>query len=514
MVGRNSARYHKTLAVLNFCLSFSVCRPKIMHTSIARFLAIVSLISLASVAWAKKPNFVIIFADDLGYADLSCFGSKQIKTPNLDRMAAEGMKFTSFYAQPICGPSRAALMTGCYPIRVAERGNRKNVHPVLHEKEITLAEVLKEAGYATACFGKWDLATHSQRGFVPKLMPNGQGFDYFYGTPTSNDRLVDLYRNKELIEKATDMNTLTRRYTDEAIKFIEKHKDEPFFVYVPHTMPHTRLGASKKFRGKSPRGLYGDVIEEIDHETGRIIEALKRLELHKNTIVLFTSDNGPWLIKNKARKDGALNSDHGGSAGPLRSGKVSTWEGGIRVPTIFWALGKVPEAETCKSLASTLDVLPTFASLAGAKVPEDRAIDGENISRLLHGHFDEADENRAYFCYLHMHLQAVRQGKWKLHLPRPAERPWVPWVPNRHIAAKDDISNDKPLLFDLEADLGETKDVAEKNPEVVARLTKLAETARKDLGDYNRIGSGARFFDDGPRRPGSAKWIKAAAAKN
>ncbi len=464
-----------------------------------------------SPALAKQPNFVVIFADDQGYGDLGCFGSRQIKTPNLDRMAAEGMKFTSFYAQPICGPSRAAIMTGCYPIRVAERGNRKNTHPVLHEKEVTLAEVLNAAGYATGCFGKWDLATHSQRKFIPELMPNHQGFDYFFGTPTSNDGFVDLYRNEKRIEKNADMNNLTRRYTDEAIAFIEKHRDEPFFVYIPHTMPHTRLGVSKERRGKSLRGLYGDVIEEIDHATGRLIDVIKRLEIAENTIVLFTSDNGPWLIKNQGKQDGSRDADHGGSAGLLRSGKVSTWEGGVRVPAIFWSPDKIPAGRTCKSMASTMDLLPTFASLAGAKAPTDRTIDGEDIGHLLEGKFDEANGERTYLYYLRTHLQAVRQGKWKLHLPRPSQRPWLGgFAKNNHIAAVDDITNDQPLLFNLDDDLSESSNVASTNAEVVAKLTALAEDARRDLGDYDRIGKQARFYDDGIRRPDSALWLKPA----
>jgi arylsulfatase A-like enzyme len=274
-----------------------------------------------------RPNFVIIFVDDLGYGDLGCFGSKLIQTPNIDRMAAEGMKFTDFYAQPICGPSRAAIMTGCYPMRVAERGNTKNTHPILHSREMTLAEVLREQGYATGCFGKWDLARHSQRNFAPDLMPNHQGFGYFFGTPTSNDAMVDLYRNQKRIEARADMNTLTQRYTDEVLEFMGRSKSRPFLVYLPHTMPHTELGASSAFRGKSKRGLYGDVVQEIDAGVGRILRFLQQEQLAANTYVLFTSDNGPWLIKNQGKVDGFRRGDHGGSAGPLRSGKVSTWEG-------------------------------------------------------------------------------------------------------------------------------------------------------------------------------------------
>ncbi len=455
------------------------------------------------------PNFVIIFADDMGYGDAGCFGSKDIRTPRIDRMAKEGMRFTSFYAQPICGPSRAALMTGCQPLRVAEVGNIKNVHPELHDKEITIAEVLKTKGYATACFGKWDLARHSQLKFNPKLMPNHQGFDYFFGTPTSNDGFVDLYRNGKRIEEKADMNLLTQRYTDEVIGFIKANQSKPFFVYLPHTMPHTRLGASNKFKGKSPRGLYGDVIEEIDHSTGQILDALGELGLEKNTYVLFTSDNGPWLIKNQGKIDGTLEGDHGGSAGILRSGKVSTWEGGQRVPAVFWAPGRIRPNTTCKTMASTLDILPTFTTLAGAKTPKNRDLDGEDISRLLAGRFDEARMEKVYYYYLRTTLQAVRQGKWKLHLPRPAKRPWLaPFAQNKHIHPKDDAAFGEPLLYDLEGDVSETTNVAQANPKVAKQLLAIAEKARTEIGDYNRIGSGARFFDEGVHRPDVKKWIQ------
>ena len=347
------------------------------------FISLVLSITAVAINASEPPNFVVIFTDDQGYADVGCFGSKDIRTPRLNAMAKEGMKFTSFYAQTICGPSRAAIMTGCYPMRVAERGNTKQVHPILHSEEITIAEVLKTKGYATACFGKWDLAKHAQSGFFMDLFPTRQGFDYFYGTPTSNDGIVNLYRNEKLIEPKSNMATLTKRYTDEAIQFIEKNKEKPFFVYIPHTMPHTRLDASAQFKGKSKRGLYGDVIEEIDFNVGRILDAIKEMDLSDNTYVLFTSDNGPWHIKNKNHADGHLPGDHGGSAGPLRSAKVSTFEGGFRVPTILWGPGRVPTGKTCESIASTLDLLPTFAKLAGACVPNDRVIDVFHMSAQL-----------------------------------------------------------------------------------------------------------------------------------
>ena len=387
-------------------------------------------------------------------------------------------------------------------MRVAERGNTKQVHPILHSDEITVAEVLKTKGYATACFGKWDLAKHAQAGFFMDLFPTRQGFDYFFGTPTSNDGVANLYRNEELIEPKSNMATLTKRYTDEAIGFMQKHKDQPFFVYIPHTMPHTRLDASAQFKGKRKRGLYGDVIEEIDFNVGRILDAVEELGLAKNTYVLFTSDNGPWLIKNKDHADGHLPGDHGGSAGPLRSGKVSTFEGGVRVPTILWGPDRVPAGTTCDSIASTLDVLPTLAALAAAEVPSDRVIDGEDIRHLFHGQFDMASPEKSYLYYLRVHLQAVRQGQWKLHLPRDKEPIGAaPFSRNQHIAAADRIGFDEPFLIDLQNDLSETTNVADQNPDVVERLLALAEHMREDLGDFDQVGRSMRFFDAGDQRP-------------
>lgn len=486
-----------------------------MSPTIRRLLFVVvclgSPVSATSAFAFQKPNIILIFADDQGYEDLGCYGSRRIETPNLDRLAREGMRFTDFYAQTICGPSRAALMTGCYPPRVAERGNLKNMHPHLHPEEITIAEVLKTAGYATGCFGKWDLAKHSQRGFHMDLMPNHQGFDYFFGTPTSNDGFVDLYRNEKRIEAKSPMATLTKRYTDEAIAFIRRNQDQPFFVYLPHTMPHTKLAASKPFRGTSPRGLYGDVINEIDSSVGRIVAAVKELDLVENTWLFYTSDNGPWLIKNKGFADGELPEHHGGSAGQLRSGKVSTWEGGIRVPAIAWAPGRVPAGKVCSKLAATIDLFPTITRLAGANLPDDRIIDGQDILHLLHGKFDKADPEK-HFLYFHLnHLQAVRQGKWKLILPRPEDPPWLgAQARNRHIHPKDDGEIEEPFLVDLECDVGETTNVADANSEVVKRLQSIAESAREDIGDYDRVGKNVRFFDPLNERPTKpqATWIK------
>lgn len=466
------------------------------------FVALIAALVAPTSLQAAPPNFIVIFIDDMGWEDLGCFGSKSIRTPNIDRMTEEGMRFTHFYAQPICGPSRAALMTGCQPMRVAEKGNVKNVHPVLHAKEITIAEVLKPQGYASICIGKWDLAGHSQNAFQPELLPTHQGFDEYFGTPTSDDSYVDLYHNEQRLEENADMGSLTQRYTDEAIDFIQRHRSHPFFVYLPHTMVHTKLAASPEFVGRSKRGLYGDAVEEIDHHTGRLLDTVRELGLTDNTWVIFTSDNGPWLIKNKGFQDGELPTDQGGSAGPLRSGKVSTWEGGQRVPCIAWAPGRVPAGTTCDKLASTLDVLPTFAALSGAAVPDDRVLDGENITHLLEGRFDEANPEKVYRYYLLTHLQAIRQGPWKLHLTRPHHPAWLgPLTKNPHIAPSDHVAMETPQLYQLEDDPGETTDVAAAHPDVVKRLLAEAEKSRQDIGDHDRVGDNMRFFDPLTERP-------------
>jgi arylsulfatase A-like enzyme len=459
--------------------------------------ALGSLVACAGVGSPRleeKPNIILIFADDLGYGDIGCYGNKVIRTPNIDRMATEGMRFTDFYAQTVCGPSRAALMTGCYPLRVAKSRNIVEVHPRLHLQEVTIAEILKDAGYKTGCFGKWDLARHHQTKYDPALLPTAQGFDYFFGTPTSNDSVVHLLRNEKVIERKASMATLTQRYSSEAIQFIQRNKDHPFFVYIPHTMPHTRLAASKEFRGKSPRGLYGDVIEEIDFHVGRILDTVKRLGLDRKTYVIFTSDNGPWWIKKQ----------NGGSAGPLRGAKTSVWEGGVRVPFVVRAPGRVPAGSVCREMASTMDMLPTFARLGGSKVPTNRVIDGHDVADLVHGVIGGKSPTKALFHYVHTHLQAVRSGKWKLHVPRPANPRWTPnWA--RHIDARDVFDIASPLLYDLDADVGETTDVAATHPDVVRRLLGFVEGGRADIGDYDRIGAGARFFDDDPRRPDIGK---------
>ena len=420
-----------------------------------------------------RPNFIVIFTDDQGYGDLGIHGAEGFETPNLDRMAAEGRDFTDFYvAAPVCTPSRAALLTGCHPVRVG-LGHRV-LFPFsdtgLNTEEVTIAELLKPRGYATACIGKWHLGHHA------KFMPRRQGFDYYYGVPYSNDMNkhyykhldfrsppLPLYRNEEVIESDPDQGLLTKRYTEEAVRFIEAHRDEPFFLYLPHNMPHLPIHASPDFKGKSELGLYGDVIQEIDWSVGQILKTLSRLELDQRTLVIFTSDNGPW------RRE---------SAGPLRGHKNTTWEGGMREPCIMRWPGHVPAGTTCRELATTMDLLPTFCRLAGAEPPHDRIIDGKDIWPLISGQADAQTPHEAFYYYRDERLQAVRAGRWKLHVHRPE------WKDQPHA----------PLLYDLEADVGEKIDVAAQHPEIVKRLEVLAERARQDLGDKTtqRTGSNVR----------------------
>ncbi|WP_202911902.1 sulfatase family protein [Arenibacter aquaticus] len=429
---------------------------------------------------ANKPNFIIIFTDDQGYSDVGCFGSPNIKTPHLDKMASEGMKFTNFYAQTVCGPSRAALMTGCYPMRNARNDNGDVPHPKLSLSEITIAEVLKPVGYKTGMIGKWDLAGHNPEQFNPNLLPMHQGFDMSFFTPTSNDSRVHLLRNNQLIEKNTDMSTLTKRYTDEAINFIEKSSEQPFFLYLAHTMPHTKLAVSDAFKGKSEGGFYGDVIEEIDFNVGRILAKLKETGLDNNTYVIFTSDNGPWWIKK----------DHGGHAQPLRGAKTSAWEGGLRVPFIIRAPGKVPAGKTSDLVTATLDMLPTLAQIAGAAIPKDRVIDGLDISDIIHG--ERTDLDRPFFYYQHHVLRAVRKGKWKLHLPHQPHSTSIVYKKwPIHSAPEDRVLFSKYMLYDLENDLGETTDVSADNPEVVTELVKLLDWAKEDIGHLETRGINA-----------------------
>jgi arylsulfatase A-like enzyme len=441
----------------------------------------------------EKRNIIFILADDLGYGDLGCYGAARIKTPRIDRMATEGMRFTTFYTQPVCGPTRAAIMTGCYPMRVAEYGNIKRHHPFVHVEEIFIPEVLKKAGYVSACIGKWDLNGHRSDGFPKGITPNKQGFDYFYGRPSEGD----IYRNDQRLGEAPTKE-LTKRYTDEAVNFIEQNSSRPFFIYLAHTMPHVPLAASADFKGRSERGLYGDVVEELDFNVGRILDKLKELQIDDRTVVIFASDNGPWPYWTGA--------DKSGSAGPLRGQKCETWEGGVRVPFIARGPGLVPAGRVCDAMIGDVDMLPTFARIAGVDIPGDRVIDGKNVLGLITGQTDVTPVKARYYYY-DTHLQAVRSGDWKLFLPRPKCPPWLSDQGKAENWRGRDVEEIvDPQLYNLQSDIGEKTDVAQEHPEIVGRLLDLAQTTRADIGDYNRIGQNARFFDTQPRRPDVAKW--------
>jgi arylsulfatase A-like enzyme len=427
----------------------------------------------------------------LGYGDLSCFGSELIRTPHLDEMVTQGIKFTNFYAQTVCGPSRAALMTGSYPHRIAQWGDKRELHPVVHSKEIMIPEILKPKGYTTGCFGKWDLARHNQTKFVPELMPNAQGFDYFFGTPTSNDSRVRLMRNEEVIEEKADFSTLTKRYTDEAIDFIRDNSEKPFFIYLAHTMPHVIINASEQFKGKSVRGLYGDVIEEIDWNAGRILKELRKLELDSNTYVIFMSDNGPWYLENHKKLSTYKDEGgyFGGSSGPLRGHKTSTWEGGLRVPCIMVG-PNIPAGQVCDEIASTMDILPTIGNLIGTDDLDNINLDGKDIQSLMFGTEKYFDQKRVFYYYQDTFLQAVRKGKWKLHIPNTKKKNWEVWHKK-----EDWIEFEHPVLYNLEHDIGETTDVSKQNPEKVIELLAEIEKMKNDVGDGEKRGVGVRAFD-------------------
>ena len=445
----------------------------------------------ASVASQDRPpNFVIIFTDDQGYADIGAFGAEGFETPNLDRMAAEGRAFTDFYsAQAVCSASRVALLTGCYPNRVGIQGALGPGSKIgINEQEMTIAEMLKPLGYATAIYGKWHL------GDAPGFLPTRHGFDDYFGLPYSNDMWpfhptnpdgyppLPLIDGEETIQTNPDQRNLTTWYTEHAVEFIDEHADEPFFLYVPHSMPHVPLFVSDKFAGKSEQGMYGDVIMEIDWSVGRILDALRRNDLDEQTLVVYTSDNGPWLSYG----------DHAGSAGPLREGKGTTFDGGQREPTLMRWPGRIPPGSACSEPAMTIDLLPTIAAITGA-TPPDHPIDGLDISALVFGEPDAESPHDALYFYWGRELQAVRSGRWKLHFPHEYRslknkggtggQP-APYV-QREIGE---------ALFDLRDDIGETTDVKADHPEILSRLRELAEEARAELGDSRtgQEGSGTR----------------------
>lgn len=430
-----------------------------------------SVAAMGGTAQAQSPpNVVILFTDDLGYGDIGPFGHPTIDTPHLNRMAREGMTLTQFYAAAsVCTPSRAGLLTGRLPIRSGLAGDRRVFFPDskggLPDEEVTIAEALKDEGYATAAIGKWHL------GHLREHLPTEHGFDRYYGVPYSNDmsRLqndwegaqgfppIPLVRNKTIVEQPAEQRTLTRRYTDEAQSFIRSNDDQPFFLYLPYTFPHVPLYASETFRDTSARGLYGDVVEEIDWSVGQILSTLREQGSSENTLVVFTSDNGPWLTQN----------ENGGTSGLLRGGKGSTWEGGMRVPTIAWWPGTIDAGTTSDAVGSTMDLFTTALTLAGAPLPEDRIIDGENLMPVFQN--PEANGREHIFYYRADELFAVRKGPWKAHFITQSGY------------SGDREEHDPPLLYHLEHDPREQFNKAEKRPEVLEELRSLVDSHQANL---------------------------------
>ena len=435
---------------------------------------------LGFTSWAKAPNIVLVFCDDLGYTDIGCFGAKGYTTPNIDTLAKEGMRFTSFCAaQAVCSASRAALMTGCYPNRVGITGAlMPHSKKGLSTEEKTIASVLKAGGYATAIIGKWHL------GDAPEFSPLNHGFDYFYGLPYSNDMwplrnkqwpTLKLYENREAIAdilSLTDQDTLTTRYTEKAVAFVKKNKDKPFFLYLAQSMPHVPLGVSSKFKGKSEQGMYGDVLMEIDWSVGEVMKTLKECGLEEETLVIFTSDNGPWLNWG----------NHAGTCRGLREGKGCSFDGGQRVPCVMRWPKRIPAGIACERFATTLDILPTLAKLAQVSLPE-RRIDGVDISKLLFNEPGDSPRRNFYYYYNANDLEAVRRDNWKLVLPHTF-RSYQGVTPGKDGKEGPYAKGTATLaLYNLTADMGEQTDVKEKHPEIVAELEKLVIEARNDLGD-------------------------------
>ncbi|MES2796756.1 MAG: sulfatase [Bacteroidota bacterium] len=473
-------------------------------------ISILSLLSLlflfgfnSQKAKNQSPNIVLIFMDDLGYGDLGVTGALQYETPNINRLAAEGMRFTNFLtAQAVCSASRAALMTGCYPNRIGFSGALMPTAKVgINSSETTLAELLKQKGYATAIAGKWHL------GHLKQFLPLQHGFDEYLGLPYSNDMwpvgfdgvpakpgelksqypplpLIKNNETSEIVKNLDDQSKLTQRYTEFAVNFIKKNQKKPFFLYLPHSMPHVPIAASEKFKGKSKQGLYGDMMMEVDWSVGQIMAALKTNGLDQNTLVIFTSDNGPWLNFG----------NHAGSSGGFREGKGTIFEGGHRVPCIFRWKGIVQQGVTSNQLTSTIDIFPTIASIINAKLP-DVQIDGVNILPVLQNKNEASLRKYFYYYYNQNSLKAVRRDDWKLLLPHPS-RSYEKYLPaNDGFPGKTDENNPMPkALFDLRRDPGERYDVQSIYPEIVTELEKIAELAREDLGDdlTNRQGKNRR----------------------
>jgi len=454
----------------------------------------------------RPPNIVVIFADDLGYGDLGAFGAPNVRTPRLDALAVEGQKWTSFYVQPVCSPSRAALLTGRLPIRngmfgspsaVAPKVFRDNAAQGLPVEEVTVAELLESVGYRTAIVGKWHL------GQLPQFLPMRHGFEFWFGLPYSHDMRmtvprdkgmqtaayyspkpeywdVALMRNDQVIERPVDHRTLTRRYTEEALRWIRENKGRPFFLYLAHSLPHIPLARSDAFVGHSDGGIYGDVIEEIDWSVGRIVDALRDSGVDRNTLLLFTSDNGPWLPFH----------DHAGSAGPLKEGKGTTWEGGVRTPAIFWWPGTVKPG-VVTGIGSGLDLMATAASLAGAKIPADRVSDSVDLTPVLMR--GAASPRNELFYYWDSELRAVRKGKYKIHFI----------TSGAYGEGQPRTVHNPPLLFDLSADPGERFNIAADHPEVVADLVRAADAHRSTVSAtkplFDELLPSTRSIDSGRR---------------
>ncbi len=445
----------------------------------------------------RLPNIVIIFTDDQGYGDVGCYGAKDFKTPHLDRLAAEGMRFTDFYVgQPVCSASRTALLTGCYSNRIGIIGALgPRARHGIHADEQTIAEVVKQRGYATAAYGKWHLGHH------PEFLPTRHGFDEYFGLPYSNDMWpfhptnrsfpdLPLIEGEKTVEYNPDQSTLTTRYTERAVRFIDRNKDRPFLLYLAHSMPHVPLFVSSKYKGKSIQGLYGDVIAEIDWSVGQVMATLRKHDLDSRTLVIFASDNGPWLSYG----------NHAGSTGPLREGKGTTFDGGVRVPCLMRWPGKIPAGSVCREPVMTIDVLPTVAKLVGVELSSERTIDGLDIWPLMSGQPGARSPHEALYFYWGRELQAMRSGKWKLHFPHRyrslRDKPGSDGTPGPYVQLETGLA-----LFDMEADIGETTNLADRHPDVVKRLTALADRMREELGDSatKKVGRNTREPGRQPR---------------
>lgn len=451
----------------------------------------------------SKPNIVLVFTDDQGYSDVGVFGASDIATPNLDEMAATGIRLTDYYAaQAVCSASRAGLLTGCYPNRIGIHNALMPNSPIgINPQEETLAELLKAQGYVTAIFGKWHL------GDKPEFLPTRHGFDRFFGIPYSNDMWpqhpqqgpvfnfdpLPLYEQERVITYLDDQSNLTREITERSIAFIEENRERPFFLYVPHPQPHVPLYVSEHFKGKSERGLYGDVIMEIDWSVGKIVEALEENGLTANTLVIFTSDNGPWLSYG----------NHAGSAYPLKEGKGTSWEGGVREPCIIKFPNRLPSGKVLNTPVMAIDFLPTLVNLAGGNLPNQK-IDGKDIWSLLAGETDQSPQEAYYFYYQVNELQALRQGEWKLVLPHryrsmDGQVPGKDGLPGEYTH----FNVEAPRLYNLKLDRAEQVDLSDLYPKILQNLMQLAENKRQELGDAL---TGTKGSENRP--PGGAQKVK------